>query len=307
MSFITEFENLTAAAISGFPAAAKEEHLQLEFKRINNANLNGSDDKKSLASAISGFANSSGGIVIWGIDARKNIHNVDCANEIFEISPLDIFLSRLNELSSQAASPPVDGIIHRRLETSPNRGFAATLIPESDAGPHMAKLGENRYYKRNGQQFLQLEHFDLEDMFGRRQKPKLDIYVINNRDLANGAIEVLDIMVKNTGKALARHLGVKINLEGATIVRCQNFEDASHLNEGRPVAFNENTSFVFHPTGVRYSLGKIWYQRNNQEMNIALTAHYYCEHVMPVQKVFEIEPAAPLANALFDPVPGNQQ
>ena len=37
----------------------------------------------------------------------------------------------------------------------------------------MAKLGENRYYKRSGDSFYQMEHFDLEDMFGRRRKPKL--------------------------------------------------------------------------------------------------------------------------------------
>ena len=30
----------------------------------------------------------------------------------------------------------------------------------------MAKLGEDRYYKRSGDSFRKMEHFDLEDMFG---------------------------------------------------------------------------------------------------------------------------------------------
>ena len=153
MSLQEEFEQLSAEAIAGFPALAKEEHLQLDFKRIKNANLNGTDDKKSLASCISGFANSSGGIVIWGIDARKNDQGIDCANEIHEINPLGIFLSRLNELSSQAVSPPVDGIVHKKFETSPNRGFAATLIPESDSGPHMANWAKIDTIKETGSSF----------------------------------------------------------------------------------------------------------------------------------------------------------
>ena len=31
----------------------------------------------------------------------------------------------------------------------------------------MAKLGENRYYQRSGDQFRMMEHFQVADMFGR--------------------------------------------------------------------------------------------------------------------------------------------
>ena len=41
----------------------------------------------------------------------------------------------------------------------------------------MAKAGEDRYYKRSGASFYRMEHFDLEDMFGRRLKPKLNTVV----------------------------------------------------------------------------------------------------------------------------------
>jgi hypothetical protein len=50
------------------------------------------------------------------------------------------------------------------------------LVPASDSGPHMAKLGEDLYYKRSGDRFVRMEHFDIEDMFGRRRKPVLSMY-----------------------------------------------------------------------------------------------------------------------------------
>lgn len=295
MSLQEEFEQLSAEAIAGFPALAKEEHLQLDFKRIKNANLNGTDDKKSLASCISGFANSSGGIVIWGIDARKNDQGIDCANEIHEINPLGIFLSRLNELSSQAVSPPVDGIVHKKFETSPNRGFAATLIPESDSGPHMAKLGENRYYKRNGQQFLQLEHFDLEDMFGRRQKPHLELFISSNRMPTSDVHEVLEIRMKNVGKALARHVGFFATIEGATILNVQHFENVSAMNEGKQAFYYENNHSVFHPNGIRTALGKVTYVREKSDESIKLNVHYFCEYFKGEHKSYTIAPEPPLA------------
>ena len=39
----------------------------------------------------------------------------------------------------------------------------------------MALLGLQRYYKRSGDSFYAMEHFDLEDMFGRRKRPVLEV------------------------------------------------------------------------------------------------------------------------------------
>src|SRR5262249_33289270 len=130
------------------------------------------EDRKIFAQCISGFANSSGGIIVWGVDARQQ-DGVDYARERKEIEQLERFVSKLNEFTGQAVSPVADGIRHKAIETEGGRGFAATIVPESDSGPHMAKLGEDRYYKRSGTSFLRMEHFDLEDMFGRRPRPKL--------------------------------------------------------------------------------------------------------------------------------------
>jgi hypothetical protein len=81
----------------------------------------------------------------------------------------------LNALTGEAVTPRVDKVIHKALPTGEDRGFAATLIPVSESGPHMAKLGEDRYFKRSGSSIYRMEHFDLEDMFGRRRRPRLTL------------------------------------------------------------------------------------------------------------------------------------
>jgi len=86
-----------------------------------------------------------------------------------------LFVSRITSLTGEIVSPIADGVVHKRIPESDDLGYAATLIPMSYSGPHMAKAGEDRYYKRSGDSFYRMEHFDIEDMFGRRKKPVLSL------------------------------------------------------------------------------------------------------------------------------------
>jgi len=70
----------------------------------------------------------------------------------------------------------------------------------------MAKLGENRYYKRSGDSFYQMEHFDLEDMFGRRRRPRLTLYT-HVRSSGRQTSIVIGITNDGRGSAKAPYLG----------------------------------------------------------------------------------------------------
>ena len=173
MSILDDFEEIDQEAIDEFVRTQQEEHLHLDFKAVGSADLT-RDDRKNLAKSISGFANSDGGVIIWGVDARQNSEGVDGARATRPIENLDRFMSRLRHLAGEAVSPAVPSVRHRPIPIQgTSKGFAATLIPASDGGPHQAKLGEDRYYKRSGDRFSKMEHFEIEDMFGRRPRPDL--------------------------------------------------------------------------------------------------------------------------------------
>ncbi|MFM7293737.1 MAG: helix-turn-helix domain-containing protein, partial [Burkholderiales bacterium] len=140
---LTNYDSLNLADLRGFVERAQEENLHLDFKTLRDAHLSSGDDRKNLACALSGFANSCGGLIVWGVDARKNADGVDCAMQLKPISQVSALVGRLNALTGEGVDPTVDGVRHRAIETELGAGFAITLVPESDAGPHMAKLGEN--------------------------------------------------------------------------------------------------------------------------------------------------------------------
>lgn len=200
MTIEVDYEALSVETLQRYLGERQEENLNLDFKTVGSPDLAQREDRRSVARALSGFANANGGLIVWGVNARKDDEGIDRVMELRGVGDATALVARLNELTGQAINPIADGIRHRRLGMlEGNREFAVTLVPESDAGPHMAKLGENRYYKRSGGSFLPMEHYEVADMFGRRQRPKLELTA---RPRSNGH-EII-VGLKNTGRAVAR-------------------------------------------------------------------------------------------------------
>lgn len=175
MTLREQFDAMDLATIEGY-LGVQEENLHLDFKLVDGSQFARSDDKRNFAQVLSGFANSDGGLCVWGVDARQQGKDgPDVVQQVMPLPDCRSALSRLNELTGSAVNPLVDGVLHKAIPTAGDAGVIVTLVPASEAGPHMAKLGEDRYYKRSGDSFRRMEHFDIEDMFGRRAKPVLSL------------------------------------------------------------------------------------------------------------------------------------
>lgn len=212
MTLRQRFEAIELSLLREWITNGQQEDLHLEFKS--------QFDKKTLAKAVSGFANSEGGIVVWGIDGRKDESGVDAATGLSPLPNVRAIFSQLQSLTGDSVSPLVDGVEHRLIAVEGDgAGYIATLVPTSDGGPHMAKLGENRYYKRSGDSFYVMEHFDVADMFGCRAHPSLVVAVdpkIDSRAHGTGGRRVwlrAMIIIENQGRGIARfpYLRVKVS------------------------------------------------------------------------------------------------
>lgn len=207
-----QFEAIDLATIHGFVEDHRQEDLHLEFKTVGSPAFSNRDDRKNFAKLASGFANSDGGIIVWGIDARKDEDGVDAASGEVPIVGLHVALSRIQTDTGSATSPIVDGLRHHAIPIGDDdSGFLVTLVPASDSGPHMAKFGEDRYYKRSGDSMRKMEHFDLEDMFGRRRKPRLSLVTHvtqygGTKGPWEGRVFTVKIIVgiENSGRGIAR-------------------------------------------------------------------------------------------------------
>lgn len=268
MNLLETFTSLKWVDLQEYVDTQQEENLFLDFKRVNSFDLTNGDDKKNLAKALSGFSNSSGGLIVWGIDARKNAQGIDCASELKAIQSVKRFLSRLNELTGMAVSPLVDGVEHRIIEAENENGFVVTYIPESDSGPHMAKLGDDRYYKRSGDSFYRLEHFDLEDMFGRRPKPALEC----SAKVHGYGLEVQVIIgIRNSGKGPAKAPFIafdcsapfKLNIYGLDGNMNEGMKRLSYIGSDLRYRYGEGSNVVIHP-GLNHEVASVWLGQSSQ-------------------------------------------
>lgn len=239
MNLLDFFNSIDESRLKEFVVSKQEENLHLDFKTVNRTDLSHGDDKKNFARALSGFANSCGGIIVWGVDARKdNTTEIDC---ICPIENVLQFVNRLNEFTGIAANPIVDGVEHKPILLNQQNGVAVTYIPESESGPHMAKFGVDQYLKRSGDSFYKMEHFDLEDMFGRRRKPNLElkIKIIGKETLERSFASML-ISLQNNGRGTAIAPYLEIDLPQNTSLDPYGY-DGNGKNGLEKVVYNRNT------------------------------------------------------------------
>lgn len=236
------FLGLTAAKVLAMQGEAESQILDCKGRPRNDKNDNAL--KKLLAKAISGFSNAAGGIVLWGVDARK-IDDIDCIGDFPGVDDAVWLASRLNELTPQAASPGVPGVEHRSLLLEGNRGFVATYIPATDGGPHMARYQEDRYYQRIGQSFMRMEPFQIADMFGRRARPVLVVSAVHYADEPNG----VQVFITNSGRGAARapFLHLQVDPAFASLHYVPNdLEGERSFGATRRLLF-AGADFVIHP------------------------------------------------------------
>jgi hypothetical protein len=143
----------------------------------------------------------------------------------------------------------------------------------------MAKLGEDRYYKRSGDSFYRMEHFDLEDMFGRRQKPNLHLRLRHDRSQqrADEELEELHFSLLNNGRAIAKHAGFFAKFQNAELRHVTNLQNVSHLNPGSPSVCYYDATGVVHPNGIGAHAGHVIFRRINADQDVVLDLTYYCE------------------------------
>ncbi len=212
------FEKLTVqgeAAIDQLIADFQSENLWLDFKRSAD---NGSGtklaigDRENLARAISGFGNSDGGVIVWGIDCRRDSRTgADVPHAKVPIVHPERFVSWLENVITSCTAPPHQTVESRAISgVNSADGFVVTLIPSSVNAPHQCiqPTSDARYYIRTGSNFSTVPHAVLSGLFGRRPQPRVATKWLAPTLRLNGNIAVVaaTISLTNSGRAIARDL-----------------------------------------------------------------------------------------------------
>jgi Putative DNA-binding domain len=199
-------------ALDEFIAARQSEELFLDFKRSSDGGVGKKlhdNDRNNLSKAISGFGNSEGGIIIWGVDCSSKKDFADVAHTKYPIHDPQRFVSWLENAVSGCTIPPHPSVRHHAIVSSSvaEKGFVASLIPKSDAVPHMA-ISNKHYYIRAGSNFETTPHDVLAGMFGRRPQPNVFVmFAIGPAKISGQVIKMnVDFVLANKGPGIAKDM-----------------------------------------------------------------------------------------------------
>lgn len=146
-----------------------EESIHLDFKRGDGL-INNRDCKKELAKDVSAFANSDGGIIIYGIEENNHI-----ASSIVAVDGNSITKEWLEQVINTNINRRISDIIITPIRMQGN--IASTVyvvnIPRSLDSPHMTS--EKRFYKRFNFESVPMEEYEIRDLYNRANFVNLEI------------------------------------------------------------------------------------------------------------------------------------
>lgn len=161
-----------------------EESLILDFKRKESLGKN-SKQRTELAKDVSSFANSNGGIIIYGIEEQDHV-----ANSLSYVDDEHITKEWIEQVINSNISRRIENIKIFPIRNNSNIRETVYLIkiPESLNGPHMAG---NKYYKRYNFESIPMEEFEIRNTYFKTQIPILKIGVPIIHHPENGYQKIL--------------------------------------------------------------------------------------------------------------------
>jgi len=211
------------------------ENLSLEYKSSDALNLLEERHKKEFIKDVSAFANSEGGILIYGIAEENHLpHLLDTG-----IDPNIITKERVEQILLSGISPKIS-----RLHINPvkltNSGNVAYVITVSQSDTaHQAS--DHRYYKRYNFLSAPMEDYEIRDVMNRVKYPKIIPNFKSTRSsesTANEHIYSLAVTLKNEGSICAHQIKFEIIFPSKLILQNTTIFTVSNLDKSREILFD---------------------------------------------------------------------
>lgn len=189
-------------AVERLVQAKVQESGILDYKSNSDRDAN----RKNLGKTASAFANSSGGVILWGILKQSgkvpSLQGVDDPEALVE---------SLYGMQAECLSPAIPGVSHIAVSNN-DKSVVVTYVPASVLA-HQCCLEEFMcYFYRDGDRCRKLSDRMIRDMMLARRAPKLAIScTFESLRCKNAFYEYsFSVLVKNVGLELARSLAIGI-------------------------------------------------------------------------------------------------
>jgi predicted HTH transcriptional regulator len=181
-----------------------EESINLEFKSAEA--LESKDhNKKEIAKDVSAFANSDGGIIIYGI--KEQNHK---AHSLTFIDGHRITKEWLEQVINSNIQQRIDGLLIFPIRRNQNikETIYVVKIPASKSAPHMTT--EKKFYRRYNFESVYMEEYEVRRAYNQRSKTDLEIMepLVEKKEYSSRASQInsisflLTAQIKNVSNSI---------------------------------------------------------------------------------------------------------
>jgi hypothetical protein len=189
-----------------------EENLTLDYKRADSLVRTEEKKKAELVRDVCAFANSSGGVLIYGIAEPIDKTKRHLPERLDPVNRLEISKEWIEQII-QSIQPRIEGVVIHPvvIDEQQNQVCYVVEVPKSHTA-HQAR--DHIYYKRHNFNNLPMEDYEVRDVMNRKTHPLVSViaqfvvYSRRNNDDMNGAL-VFDIT--NESDVFARYVKIVIN------------------------------------------------------------------------------------------------
>jgi hypothetical protein len=184
-----------------------QENIGLDYKRCDSL-ANTDSKKKEISKDVSAFANSAGGIIVYGMIETGHVPNA--IDEGFD--PSVTSKEWLEQVINSNIQQRIDGIIINPIEISINKVVYVVYIPQSLRAPHQAS--DKKFYKRYNFQSILMEEYEVRDVSRRDEAPDLTFnFNVSVDNSIDPSFIYLMPTLQNASSTPAEYVVVGINID----------------------------------------------------------------------------------------------
>jgi hypothetical protein len=253
------FDSLQSAdRIRGLIGRSEDLHLDCKEWPADN------EAQKMLAKAACALTNAEGGVLLLGMSARSiSKDEPDVIESAAPVSDTAAVKSRALDLIGQLIEPGIEGAQALEInEASGSKsGFVVIFIPPSQGPPRRSRK-DWKFYQRIGSGSYPMEYFQIQERFGRRPPPKLELYL--EQDGVKGLVHSpreparwFVLGLRNAGSGIAKFPSVRYARASGLVVNTYGIDGSygfglpQRPSESEWIVFRGGTDDVIYPDEVR--------------------------------------------------------